>query len=137
MKTKSLDESMTNWRGSHTRVAAAYGKGIDRADNWQANAIAAKDLYAAKIAESIANGSREKGIAGVSNEEWKRRAKDKGQKRIVDGMKASDAKMSQGLGKVLAALAEVNLPARTADPMENLVNRAGAVVQRLAALKKE
>jgi len=137
MKTKSLDQSMKNWRQSQTRVAAAYGDGIDRAENWQVNALAAKDLYAAKVQEAISEGRREKGISNTSNEEWKRRAKDKGVKRIVDGMRAADGKMSSGLGKVLGALGEVSLPPRTADGMENLVNRGGAVVQRLMALKKE
>jgi len=128
---------MKNWRQSQTRVAAAYGDGIDRAENWQVNALAAKDLYAAKVQEAISEGRREKGISNTSNEEWKRRAKDKGVKRIVDGMRAADGKMSSGLGKVLGALGEVSLPPRTADGMENLVNRGGAVVQRLMALKKE
>lgn len=137
VRHKSLEETMSNWTGSHPRVANAYTKGVDRAEDPIGKGIAAEPLYQAKLTEAFAENKRAKNLAKVTNEEWKRLAKDKGARRIVDGMKAAEPKMRSGIGRVLSALDDVTLPPRTADGMENLMNRGGAVVKRMIALGKE
>jgi hypothetical protein len=52
-------------------------------------------------------------------------------------MKAASGKQVQNFAPYKAALEALSLPDKTVDPMQNLINRAGAVVQALVNTKKQ
>jgi len=136
LRTKGLEKTVANWKSGQGRAPANYKDGINASQGWQQNAIAAEPLFAAKMQEAISEQRRAKGLAQVSEAEWKNLATDKGAKNIGPGMAAAEPYYRKGMQKNLQVLEGITLPARTADGMQNLVNRAGAVVQALQASKK-
>ena len=136
LRTKGLEKTVQNWKSGQGRAPANYKDGVQASQGWQQNAIAAEPLYAAKVQEAIANQSRAKGLQNVSEAEWKTAAMDRGAKNIGPGMAAAEPYYRRGMAKNIQVLESITLPARTADGMQNLVNRAGAVVQALQASKK-
>ena len=134
--TKSLDQTQKNWEGAIGRVPSAYSDGVKGAKDVIAKAIAAEDLYAAKVQEAIAKKLRAKKLAEVSDEEWRSAALDKGASRIGPGMTASKQKFNTGISKVLSTIQGVSIAPRTADPMANVDNRVKPIVAALAKLKE-
>ena len=137
VKTKGIDQSMKNWTGSQGSIPAKYKEGVLAANNTIENAIAAEDLYAAKVQEAIANKSRVKGLQKTSTAEWKQRASEIGSARIVSGMQANEGKMRKGLSDVLATIEGVTIGPRTADPMANVDARVKPIVRALADMKRK
>lgn len=137
MKVKNMNDAQANYVAGAAGAGAKYVKGIEGATDWQAKAIAGEKLYAEKLQEAIAAGRRAKGLARVSNEEWKSRAKDVGGARIGQGMTKGASKWAREFTPYSDALKGTELPARTADGMQNLINRGGAVVQAMMDKKKE
>ena len=134
--TKSLEQTKKNWEGSHARVPAAYQAGVQNAKDVINKGIAAEDLYAAKVQEAIANKSRAKGLAKVSDEQWRQAAMTKGGARIGPGMAAAKDKYASGMGEVLSTIQSVTLPPRSADPMANVDNRVKPIVDALSKMKR-
>ena len=136
VKTKSLAETQKAWEDAIPRVAARYKAGVEAAENVIENAIAAEDLYAAKMQEAIADKRRAKRLAETSTAEWKVRASTVGATRIASGMQGSVQKFGKGMSEVLNVLQGVTLPDRVADPEANVDNRVKPIVRALAALKR-
>ncbi len=135
VETKSLEQSTKNWNDAIGRVPAAYAAGVSGASGVIAASIAAEELYAQKMQESIAAKRRAVKLAEVTDEMWKKASLDKGATRIGAGMTAAKPKFATGIGKVLDVLHGVTLPARVADPMQNVENRVKPIVSALAAMK--
>lgn len=138
MKIKSLDISKKNYIASATEAQSRFKDGIADAD-WKTNASSpeAEALYATKVQEAISNQSRRKGIEDVSNEEWKQKALSKGGNRIASGMKGGSDDWQRGYSPYHSTIASLELPPRTADAVQNVINRVVPIVEALVAKKKE
>ncbi len=137
MKVKSAQVADQNYRNSIAAVPGKYASGIQATNNWQEKTIAGEALYAEKVQEAIAAQRRAKAVAAVSNEDWKNKALKLGQARIAQGMTENAGKRAKNWEPYRQTLEATSLPERTADPMQNVTNRVGAVVSALVAKKKE
>ena len=136
VKTKGIEATAQNYQGAIGAVPGKYKAGVERTTNWQEKAAAAEPLYAAKVQEAIADGRRQKGINATSNEEWKRRAAEKGSARIASGMTASLPKFKAKMGEVLSTIEGVSIAERTADPMANIDGRVKPIAKALYDMKR-
>jgi hypothetical protein len=103
-----------------------------------AKSDASEKLYAEKIAAAVANKSRQKGLSKVSESDMNAAMSATGAQNYRSGTGRSADKQSKNVEPYYAALdaLEGKLPARTSDPMANLMNRAGAVVKTMVETKK-
>ncbi len=99
----------------------------------------AEELYREKLEAAIAARKRQKALRKVSEEDMNRGMKETGAAAYKAKTRLKADKMLKNVEPYLDVLDELegNLPPRTADPMENLVNRAGKVVMALHEKKKE
>ncbi len=137
VKTKSLEATRRKWEASHGRVAQAYAEGVAGVSGFKEAALRGQRLYEERMQDANVLARRAKGLERISDEDWKRAAREKGASRIAPGMAAAKEKYAKGMGRVLSALNEVNLPDRTADPVANVQNRVIPIVKRLSQLKNE
>jgi len=136
VKTKGLEATAANWKAAIGNVPAKYKAGIQKATNTIENAIAAEDLYAAKMQEAISNRSRVKGLQKTSTAEWKARASELGSARIAGGMTAAEPKFRKGISEVLTTIEATTIGERTADPMANVDARVKPLVKALYDMKR-
>lgn len=136
VKVKPESEIKKNYEDSTALVPARYEAGV-RAATWQTEALAGQDLYEEQMRRDEILKRRRAGIEKISDEAWKKAAIDKGRNVIGARMKAASDKQVAGFRPYREVLLAVDLPAKTADPMANLLNRAGAVVMALVNKKKE
>ena len=104
-----------------------------------AKSDAAEDLYREKLEAAILAKKRQKALERISEDDMNKGMLETGEAAYKAKTKAKSGKMLAHVEpflKVLDAL-EGTLPARTADPMENLINRAGKVVMALHDKKVE
>jgi len=103
-----------------------------------AKSDAAEKLYAENLAKAIANKSRQKGLNRVSESDMNAAMQATGAQNYRSGTGRSADKQAKNVEPYFAALdaLEGKLPARTSDPMANLMNRAGAVVKTMVETKK-
>ena len=124
MKTK--EQARANFEASVAYIPARYEAGIDLAD-WasKAKSAQAEKNYADGVSKAIANKSRAKGLAGVSNEDWKTAAKTKGAPiigaRILGALDKWETKWGPMYDSVRSKVA--GLPPKTTDFMMNINNR--------------
>jgi len=137
VNTKGLEATRKNWEGAISRVPGAYQKGIAGANNTIENAIAAEDLYAARVTEAVANQSRKKALEKTSTAEWKKRAQEVGAARIGPGMTAAKEKYSRGMSDVLATIEATTIAPRVADPEANVDGRVKPLVRNLYNMKRK
>lgn len=137
VETKSLEVTTKNYQAGISVAPQRYKDGVQKATNQNENAIAAQPLYEARIAESIANKSRVKGLQGSSTAEWKKQSVEKGAQRIGPGMQAALPKYTQKMGENLAVIQGVTIAERTADPMMNIDNRVKPIAQALYDNKRK
>ena len=123
---KHYEESIPN-------VSSRYSEGIDRVTNWKTQSLSpsAKLNYETGIANSIRLGLREKGLAKVSEQEWKDAAKNKGAASIGNAMTLAKEKYVRNVAVTMnAAIAAINsAPARTSDYKTNVQNRLIRVIE--------
>jgi len=136
VKVKPESEIKTNYEASTALVPARYEQGVKAAE-WQANALKGQSLYEEQMVRPEILQRRNKGIEKVSDETWKNAAIKKGKNVIGQRMKDASDKQVSGYRPYREALLSVDLPDRVADPMQNLINRGGAIVQALVNKKKE
>ena len=136
VKVKPESDAKKNYEDSTALVPARFEQGVNRAE-WQQAAKDGQDLYVTQMTNSDVLARRTKGIDKVSDTEWRKNAVDKGKNIIGTRMKAASDKQVAGFRPYREALTAVDLPPKVADPMANLMNRAGAVVKALVDKKKE
>lgn len=136
VKVKPESEIKKNYEDSTALVPGRFEAGI-RGATWQAEAIEGQALYEEQMRRDEILRRRSRGIEKVSDEAWRTKAIDKGKPVIGTRMKAASGDMVSGFRPYREALLAVDLPPRVADPMQNLLNRAGAVVLALVNKKKE
>ena len=111
------------------QVPGAYKAGIERTQGWKEKAIGGQALYVQRMQDQAVLQRRERGLNRVSEADWKQRAAALGSMRIADGMRNSADKQVTNYEPIAAALRNLSLPDRTADPMANIDNRLKAVVR--------
>jgi len=136
VKVKPESEAKKNYEDSTALVPGRFEAGV-RTANWQGPATDGQDLYVAQVSNPTIQARRTKGIAKVSDDAWRRDTIEKGKAVIGARMKLASDKQVANFRPYRDALTAVDLPDRTADPMANLMNRAGAIVSALVAKKKE
>lgn len=136
VKVKSNSEIKQAYEESTATVPRRFKAGVSTAE-YQAPALAGQDLYVEQMQRPEILARRAKGIQNISDTEWRKATIDKGATIIGARMKAASQKQVDGFAPYRTALEGVTLPPRTADPMANLMNRAGAIVQALVDKKKE
>lgn len=136
VRVKPLETIKKNYAAGATVAPTRYKDAVARTTGVISAAIEAEDLFAAKMSEAVANKSRAKGLARVSDEDWRKAAMNKGSARIGPGMTAAVDKQATNYAPFRSALEGVSLPARTADPMANIDARVKPIVARLVETKK-
>ncbi|MDP2973476.1 MAG: hypothetical protein Q8N60_00350 [Candidatus Diapherotrites archaeon] len=136
VKTKGVAATVAAWQGAIGSVPAKYKAGVQAANNTIENAIAAQPLYEARMAESIANKSRVKGLQKTSTGEWKARASELGRARIGVGISAALPKYNKWVTEVIQTIEATSIGERTADPMANVDNRVKPLVKELYDMKR-
>ena len=136
VKMPSSDEIKKSYTASIPAVSGKYASAVGKTSGVIEAAKRAESLYAQKMQEAIANRSREKGLDKVTDEDWRKAALEKGAARIGPGMAAAVNKQAAGYEPYRSALSGYELPARTADPMTNVNQRVGGVVQLMVNTKR-
>lgn len=134
VKVKSESEAKKNYEDSTALVPGRYAAGVNTA-TWQGPAQAGQGLYEEQMRRAEILQRRSTGIGKVSDAQWKSAAITKGQNVIGSRMKAASQDQVDGFRPYRSALEGLTLPAKTADPMANLLNRAGAVVDVMVKTK--
>jgi hypothetical protein len=135
VKVKPESECKTNYEQSTTLVPARFTAGVNAA-TWQGEAIAGQSLYIAQMSNMEILSRREKGINRISDAQWRTDTVTKGAPIIGTRMKAASDKQITGFRPYRSALEATSLPPRVADQMQNLLNRAGAIVTAMVNTKK-
>ena len=138
MRVRSSEESKKAYVDGAAKAPERYKSGIRNTTGWKDKAASAEAeaLYAAKMQEAISAKRRQRALEGVSEEEWKNNAINKGDAVIGRRMQEAADKQQRNWAPYGEALRNTELPPRSADPMQNVTNRVGAVVQALVAKKK-
>ena len=138
IKVKDPSTISANYKASASRAGTSYKQGIVGVD-WKtpAASAAAEQLYGAKVQEAVAAGRRQKAIQAVSNDSWYNMANVKGSVNIVTGITNGADKQAAGYAPYGQKLNGMTIPDRVADGHQNLIARAGAVVDAEIALKKQ
>ena len=136
VKVKPESEIKKNYEDSTALVPARFEAGV-KAATWQSEALEGQDLYVEQMQKAEILARRASGIERVSDETWRSDTITKGRNIIGARMKAASGKQVAGFRPYREALLAVDLPAKTSDPMQNLINRAGAVVMAMVNKKAE
>jgi hypothetical protein len=88
-------------------------------------------LYEEQMRNAAVLSRREKGLAGVSDEDWKKAAVEKGAARIGAGMTAGADKRTKNFEPYRAELSAMSLESKTADPSTNVDRRVKPIAVRL------
>lgn len=135
VKVKPESEIKKNYEDSTSLVPARFEAGV-KAATWQSEALAGQSLYEEQMRRDEILKRRASGIEKISDEAWKKAAVEKGRNVIAARMKAASDKQVAGYRPYREALLALDLPSKTTDPMQNLINRAGAVVQKMVEVKE-
>ena len=136
VKVKPESEIKKNYEDSTALVPARFEAGVKTAE-WQDPSIRGQDLYETRMRDDTVLKRRAKGIEKISDESWRTNTIKKGKPIIGARMKDASDKQVANYRPYREALLSVDLPAKVADPMQNLINRAGAIVQALVNKKAE
>ncbi len=134
VKVKPESEIKKNYEDSTALVPARFEAGVKSA-TWQSEALDGQDLYEQQMRREEILARRASGIERVSDEAWRAATITKGRSVIASRMKAASGKQVAGYRPYREALLGLDLPAKTTDPMQNLINRAGAVVMKMVEVK--
>jgi hypothetical protein len=135
VKVKPEADIKKNYEDSTALVPGRFEAGV-RLASWQTEALDGQRLYEEQMRRDEILKRRAAGVNKVSNEAWRKDTIDKGKSVIGARMKAASDKQVAGYRPYREALSAVTLPAKTTDPMQNLINRAGAVVDAMVKTKQ-
>jgi len=135
VKVKPESEIQKNYEDSTALVPGRFEAGV-RVAAWQGPALEGQALYEERLRDPDVLSRRARNISKVSDATWRDETISKGKAIIGARMKTAAPEMVSGFRPYRSALEALTLPARTADPMANLMNRAGAVVTAMVDTKK-
>jgi hypothetical protein len=111
IKTKSLADTADKYGKNTSTAGPYYSKGIENPRRpCIESAKAAEELYNAGVMDAISRGGFGKGLAKVSEADWKDAASGKGASRYPGGCKAAIPKYTKGMGPVLSHMQSIDLP---------------------------
>lgn len=101
MVVKTKEEAKANFESSITYIPDRYKAGVAKAD-WltPAKSDAAEKNYAEATSKAISQKSRQKSIAGMTNEEWKLAAANKGAPIIGERIRGALDKWASEFGPI-------------------------------------
>jgi hypothetical protein len=137
VRIKSATEIDRKYKAAIANVPAAYKDGVQATTDWKAKALEGQDLYEAQMQNRTVLQRRAKGLQAVTDDDWKKNAAEKGSARIGAGMTAGADKRTKNYEPYRKEIESIVLPARTADPMQNVQNRVGPIAVRLRELKNK
>ena len=126
MVMKTAEEARANFQSSISYIPARYTAGVQKAD-WltPAKSDAAERNFADGVGKAVANKTRQRKIAALSNDDWKNAAVQKGAPiigtRIQNALDKWAAAWSPIYAKVQTSVAA--LPPSSVDYMANINNR--------------
>jgi len=130
MKTKA--EARANFEASIAYIPARYEAGVDKAD-WAgpAKSEQSEKNFAEAMTKAISAKARQKGVAKVSNEEWKSAAKTKGAPIIGERIRGALDKWETEWGPMYDAVASkvATLPPKGVDWRANINARLVPTVE--------
>lgn len=132
MVLKTKEEAKANFEASVGYIPDRYRAGVTKAD-WltPAKSDAAEKNYADGVSKAMAAKTRQKAIAGMSNEEWKNAATNKGAPIIGERIRGALDKWAANWGSKYDAVASkvAALPPKSTDWRANINNRLVPVVE--------
>jgi len=132
MVVKTKEEAKANFESAITYIPDRYAAGVMKAD-WltPAKSEAAEKNYADAVSKAVSQKLRQKAISGMTNEEWRKGAVDKGKPIIGERIRGALDKWSAEWGpKYDVVTAKVaTLPAPTLDFRANINARLVPVVE--------
>lgn len=136
IKMPSSSEIAEAYREGAGRAPAKYKAKVAKTTGVIQAGIDGESLYAAKMQDVIANGTRAKGLSKVSDSDWQKGASEKGAARIGPGMLAAQDKRTRNYETTRSALDGLTLADKTTDAMTNIDNNVKAVVKAMQDAKK-
>ena len=109
--TITADEAAKKWASRISVSTADFSAGVQRSRGWQAPTLAAKENWATGVSNAVANDKFSKGVSQSSDSEWKTRT-SAASSAWSSGAARSTDRMRTGIGKTLAVIQGVSLPAR-------------------------
>ena len=137
VKTKGVERAVANWKQGAAGATGRYTEGVAAVTGFTEAAIKGEALFAQKIQEAIASGSRSKGLAKAGDTKYKTGVTIKGAQRWAPGVAAAESDYRKGIGGVLSVIEGVTLPDRTADAAANVAGRVTPIAVALQNAKKE
>jgi len=129
---KTKEEARANFEAAVGYIPARYEAGIAKAD-WltPAKSDAAEKNYADAVSKAVAAKSRQKGVAKVSNEEWKEAARTKGAPIIGERIRAALGDWVANWGPMYDQVVSkvATLPPKTIDWRQNINTRLVPTVE--------
>jgi hypothetical protein len=117
-------------------AAGDYKSGVEASgQDWEANARAGADNYAAGVTQAIGDKRFERGIANAGAAKFTSRAGTLGAQRFPSGVQASEGDWSKGVNPYLDAIKSMDLPPRRPKGDPGNQARANAVAARLRQVK--
>lgn len=133
---KSLGAVVDKWKRRAGSAGEEYKVGVETTPaSWAAASKAAAPAYATGVQEAIGRGAFAAGVEKAGDAKWKDKAANLGPMRYSQGVQASDAAYSSGVGPVLQAIGAVDLPARGATGSDANYNRVSAIGKALRMLR--
>lgn len=108
-----------------------YRRGVSRVDDWQQNTLAAEGNYESGVQAAIADNRFGKGVGRVSNEEWKRKAQDKGGANYGAGVRQAEDDFSKGFAPFRSVIEGITLPPRGPKGSPENIERVRIIGQAL------
>jgi hypothetical protein len=132
MVQKTLAEARANFEASVGYIPDRYKSGVAKAD-WltPAKSDAAEKNYSDAVSKAISQKSRQKAIAGMTNDDWKNAAVNKGAPIIGERIRGALDKYESEFGPILSAVNSKAqaLPPATTDFRANITNRLVPIVE--------
>lgn len=132
MVVKSKAEARANFEASISYIPARYESGVNRAD-WAtpAKSEAAEKNFADAMSKALAAKARQKGVANVTNEEWRTAAVTKGAPIIGERIRGALADWEKEWGPMYDQVASrvATLPPKGTDWRQNINTRLVPTVE--------
>ena len=137
VRVKDAATRLRNYQSGAAVAPQRYKDAVQSTTGWKEAALAGQGLYEEKMRDAAVLRRRTTGLEKTSETDWKNKAVTVGATRIGTGMSAAADKQVRNSQPYVDGLASLELPARTADGYQNLVNRGGAVVKRMMEIKEQ
>jgi hypothetical protein len=109
--TKSLSATVDKWGKNTSTAGPYYTSGVESPKRpCIESAKAAEPLYVQGVQDGISRGAFGKGLAKVSESDWKEAAVSKGASRYPAGCRAAAPKFTKAMGPVLSHMQGITLP---------------------------